>query len=113
MGESWLYWSDSVWLYRAVCFGLMVLLIGLVVWPEVSGRSGRSGAAFFLLGLCVFVVAARWPGLFYPKGFNPDEDQLLAAAVFSQDLCRGFAASSAGGFCGCHCTGTICHDDEA
>jgi hypothetical protein len=99
MGDSWLYWSDSVWLYRAVCFGLMALAAGLVVWPEVSGRAGRSGAAFFLLVLCAFVVAARWPGLFYPKGFNPDEDQLLAAAralVLDPVFFRAAEAGSSG-----------------
>ena len=99
MGESWLYWSDSVWLYRAVCFGLMALAVGMVVWPEVSGKAGRPGAAFFLLVLCAFVVAARWPGLFYPKGFNPDEDQLMAAAralVLDPVFFRAAEAGSSG-----------------
>lgn len=99
MGDSWIYWSDSVWLYRTVCFGLMAIAAGLVVWPEVSGRSGRLGAAFFLLALCSFVVAARWPGLFYPRGFNPDEDQLLAAAralVLDPVFFRASEAGSSG-----------------
>lgn len=99
MGESWLYWSDSVWLYRAVCLGLMALAAGLVVWPEVSGRAGRPVGVFFLLVLCAFVVAARWPGLFYPKGFNPDEDQLLAAAralVLDPVFFRAAEAGSSG-----------------
>ena len=99
MVDSWIYWSDSVLLYRVVCFGLMALAAGLVVWPEVSGRSGRLGAAFFLLALCMFVFAARWPGLFYPKGFNPDEDQLVAAAralVLDPVFFRAAEAGSSG-----------------
>ncbi len=99
MGDSWLYWSDSVWLYRAVCFGLMALAVGMVVWPEVSGKAGRPRGAFFLLVLCAFVVAARWPGLFYPKGFNPDEDQLVAAAralVLDPVFFRAAEAGSSG-----------------
>jgi hypothetical protein len=76
MGESWLYWSDNLALYRIVSFGLLALLAILVIWPAAMNKTGRVGAAFFVLVLCAFVVLARWPGLFYPRGFNPDEDQL-------------------------------------
>jgi hypothetical protein len=99
MVDSWIYWSDSVWLYHAVCFGLLALLVALVIWPEASNRTGRLGAAFFLLVLCVFVAGARWPGLFYPRGFNPDEDQLIAAAralVLDPVFFRSAEAGSSG-----------------
>lgn len=99
MPDFLIYWSDSVGLYRSVSFGLLALLAGMVVWPEVSNRSGRLGTVFFLLMLCAFVVAARWPGLFYPKGFNPDEDQLVAAAralVLDPVFFRAAEAGSSG-----------------
>jgi hypothetical protein len=79
MSGSWLYWSDHLPLYLFACFGLMALLGILVVWPVAINKTGWLGTAFFVLILCAFVVLARWPGLFYPRGFNPDEDQLVAA----------------------------------
>jgi hypothetical protein len=88
-----------VWLYHAVCFGSLALLVAFVIWPEALGKSGRLGAASFLFLLCVFVVAARWPGLFYPRGFNPDEDQLVAAAralVLDPVFFRAAEAGSSG-----------------
>jgi len=99
MGDSWMYWSDSVWLYRTFSFGLLAMLLGMVVWPEISGKSGRMSSAFFLSMLCAFVFAARWPGLFYPRGFNPDEDQLVAAAralVLDPVFFRACEAGSSG-----------------
>jgi hypothetical protein len=99
MGDSLIYWSDSVWLYHAVCFGSLALLVAFVIWPEASGKSGRLGTASFLFVLCIFVVAARWPGLFYPRGFNPDEDQLVAAAralVLDPVFFRAAEAGSSG-----------------
>jgi hypothetical protein len=99
MGESWMYWSDGVGLYRTICFGLLALLAGMVVWPAAMPRAGRLGTAFFVVALCSFVVLARWPGLFYPRGFNPDEDQLLAAAralVLDPVFFRAAEAGSSG-----------------
>ena len=99
MGDSLIYWSDSMWLYHAVCFGSLALLVAFVIWPEASGKSGRLGTASFLFVLCIFVVAARWPGLFYPRGFNPDEDQLVAAAralVLDPVFFRAAEAGSSG-----------------
>ena len=99
MVDSWIYWSDSVGLYHAVCFGSLALLVAFVIWPEALGKSGRLGTASFLFLLCVFVVAARWPGLFYPRGFNPDEDQLVSAAralVLDPVFFRAAEAGSSG-----------------
>lgn len=99
MFDSWIYWSETVWLYRTVSFGLLAMLLGMVVWPEVSGQSGRLSSAIFLLALCSFIFAARWPGLFYPRGFNPDEDQLVAAAralVLDPVFFRAAEAGSSG-----------------
>ena len=99
MGDALIYWSDSVGLYHAVCFGSLALLVAFVIWPEALGKSGRLGTASFLFLLCVFVVAARWPGLFYPRGFNPDEDQLVAAAralVLDPVFFRAAEAGSSG-----------------
>jgi hypothetical protein len=99
MGESWIFWSDSIWLYRVVCFGLLAVLGGLVVWPAAKSTTGWFGTAFFLFALCAFVVLARWPGLFYPRGFNPDEDQLVAAAralVLDPVFFRAAEAGSSG-----------------
>jgi hypothetical protein len=99
MGESWLYWSDNLALYRTACFGLLAILGVLVIWPAAMNKTGRMGAAFFVLVLCAFVILARWPGLFYPRGFNPDEDQLVAAAralVFDPVFFRAAEAGSSG-----------------
>ena len=99
MGESWLYWSDNLALYRTACFGLLAILGVLVIWPAAMNKTGRLGATFFVLVLCAFVILARWPGLFYPRGFNPDEDQLVAAAralVFDPVFFRAAEAGSSG-----------------
>jgi hypothetical protein len=99
MGESWLYWSDNLALYRTACFGLLAILGVLVIWPVAMNKTGRLGAAFFVLVLCAFVILARWPGLFYPRGFNPDEDQLVAAAralVLDPVFFRAAEAGSSG-----------------
>jgi hypothetical protein len=34
MGDALIYWSDSVGLYHAVCFGSLALLVAFVIWPE-------------------------------------------------------------------------------
>jgi hypothetical protein len=99
MLDSLLYWSDSEVLYRIVSFGLLALLAILVICPAAMNKTGRAGAAFFVLVLCAFVVLARWPGLFYPRGFNPDEDQLVAAAralVLDPVFFRAAEAGSSG-----------------
>jgi hypothetical protein len=99
MGESWLYWSDNLALYLTACFGLLAILGVLVIWPAAMNKTGRLGAAFFVLVLCAFVILARWPGLFYPRGFNPDEDQLVAAAralVLDPVFFRAAEAGSSG-----------------
>jgi hypothetical protein len=99
MLDSLLYWSDSEVLYRIVSFGLLALLAILVIRPAAMNKAGRLGAPFFVLVLCAFVVLARWPGLFYPRGFNPDEDQLVAAAralVLDPVFFRAAEAGSSG-----------------
>lgn len=99
MGDYLIYWSDSIGLYHAVCFVSLALLVAFVIWPEALGKSNRFGTASFLFLLCVFVVASRWPGLFYPRGFNPDEDQLIAAAralVLDPVFFRAAEAGSSG-----------------
>ena len=99
MLDSLLYWSDSEVLYRIISFGLLALLAILVIWPAATNKTGRMGAAFFVLVLCAFVILARWPGLFYPRGFNPDEDQLVAAAralVLDPVFFRSAEAGSSG-----------------
>jgi hypothetical protein len=99
MGESWLYWSDNLALYLTACFGLLAILGVLVIWPAAKSETGWFGTAFFLFALCAFVVLARWPGLFYPRGFNPDEDQLVAAAralVLDPVFFRAAEAGSSG-----------------
>lgn len=99
MLDSLLYWSDSEVLYRIISFGLLALLAILVIWPAATNKTGRMGAAFFVLVLCAFVILARWPGLFYPRGFNPDEDQLVAAAralVLDPVFFRAAEAGSSG-----------------
>ena len=99
MLDSLLYWSDSEVLYRVVSFGLLALLAILVIRPAAMNKAGRLGAPFFVLVLCAFVVLARWPGLFYPRGFNPDEDQLVAAAralVLDPVFFRAAEAGSSG-----------------
>jgi len=99
MGESWMCWSDGVGLYRTMCFGLLAVLAGMVVWSAGMPKAGRLGSAFFVVALCSFVFLARWPGLFYPQGFNPDEDQLLAAAralVLDPVFFRAAEAGSSG-----------------
>ena len=99
MSGSWMYWSDHLTLYLIACFGLLVILGILVVWPVAMDKTGWLGTAFFVLILCIFVVLARWPGLFYPRGFNPDEDQLVAAAralVLDPVFFRAAEAGSSG-----------------
>jgi hypothetical protein len=99
MLDSLLYWSDSEVLYRIISFGLLALLAILVIWPAATNKTGRMGAAFFVLVLCAFVILARWPGLFYPRGFNPDEDQFVAAAralVLDPVFFRATEAGSSG-----------------
>jgi len=51
MVDSWIYLSESGRPYRAVCFGMLRLLITvtLVIWPEASGKSGLLGTASFLI----------------------------------------------------------------
>ena len=79
MSESWMYWSDNLPLYLIACFGLLAILGILVVLPVAMNKTGWLGASVFVLILCAFEVLARWPGLFYSCGFNPHEDQLVAA----------------------------------
>ena len=99
MGETWIYWSDSVVLYSTMCFGLLAILGAMAVWPAIIRKTSWHGDALYIFTLCGFVFAARWPGLFYPRGFNPDEDQLVAAAralVLDPVFFRAAEAGSSG-----------------
>ena len=49
MVDSWMYWPDSVWLYRAKRFGLAAFMSVFAIRTEASGKSGRIGTASFLI----------------------------------------------------------------
>ncbi len=79
----WLYWSDHPLLYQTTVWALWLAALALVFLPERGGGRSRPwnvAAGTFVPLLWLFIFAARWPGLFGPMGYNPDEDQLLAAA---------------------------------
>lgn len=87
-----LFWADTQWLYRCVVFGGLGLLTAQTIW--FSWQNTKNGYErtkshtgyffcsewFFLFLIGLFIFASRWPGLFYPVSFNPDEDQFVAAA---------------------------------
>ena len=79
---SLLYWSDYRLLYFLVAYGGAIGLFLLAIWPAFRSEgigSFRSSWMFpILLGL--WMVATRWPGLFYYLPFDPDEAQIVAAA---------------------------------
>lgn len=86
------YWSDSRTLYFGVVGALIWVLAGLVLAPSLREGSrlqqpwrglfsGISSSGVFLAVVVCLIFAGRWPGLFFPKAFNPDEDQLIVAAM--------------------------------
>lgn len=90
--DSLLFWADIPALYRCVVFGTLALLITQTVFLAYTHTQNNHPLAQtkrnyflhsqwgFLLLIGLFVFTSRWPGLFYPHGFNPDEDQFVAAA---------------------------------
>ncbi len=86
--ENLIYWSDNRTFYFCTVWSLFAfsfLLCSLPVWlsPESTSKGFRKAFAspsLLLLSFGLLLFSARWPGLFYPIGYNPDEDQLLAAA---------------------------------
>lgn len=85
---DWIFWSDSKTLYQLVAGGLWVLCLIAVFLPTANSAKtvpfscfwNFGSSAVFLTSIALFILAGRWPGLFGPQGYNPDEDQLLAAA---------------------------------
>lgn len=86
---SWQYWSDNFYLYHSVTWILWLSGLALVFSPllreRAADRPNASSVAhfstvLFLLAVWLYIFSARWPALFGPGAYNPDEDQLLAAA---------------------------------
>jgi hypothetical protein len=85
--EKLLYWSDNRMLYMAISFGLLSLLAFLCVIPTLNNKTSfkhiitvLKSEYVFIFTLFAFVFAARWPSLFWYKGYSIDEDQFLSAA---------------------------------
>ena len=80
--HSLLYWSDCRQLYLIVAYGGALVLFLLASMPAFLREGIRSNSSSWiypiLLGL--WMVATRWPGLFYYLPFDPDEAQIVAAA---------------------------------
>jgi hypothetical protein len=74
-------------LYMAISFGLLSLLTFLCVIPTLNTKTSceriiilLKSEYFFIFTFFAFVFAARWPSLFWYKGYSIDEDQFLSAA---------------------------------
>jgi hypothetical protein len=105
-----LYWSDSLPIYNSVLWGGWVALLLLSCFPFFFTSSSANFPQkvwwkvlmhhlFFAVGVGLWIILARWPGLFYPIGFNIDEDQFLAAAratLIDPVFFRGAEAGSTG-----------------
>lgn len=78
-----MFWSDN----RGVFFGvsvtltLLVLLLALLPMTRWALLRWVRGTTPFLLVMLVLMLAARWPGFHYPKAFEVDEAQIVAAAM--------------------------------
>ena len=81
MGEL-LYWSDSRQAYFLVAYGGALILCLMAAWPAFHRKQEAKANPVWLypalLGL--WMLAARWPGLFYYLPYDPDEAQIVAAA---------------------------------
>ena len=77
-----LYWSDYRPLYFLVSYGGALVLFLMAAWPVKHSQTKDLPKAswLFLFFLCFWMVASRWPGLFYFLPFDPDEAQIVAAA---------------------------------
>ncbi len=71
----------------AISFGLLSLLTFLCVIPTLSIKTScerliilLKSEYLFIFTLYAFIFAARWPSLFWYKGYSIDEDQFLSAA---------------------------------
>ncbi len=99
--ESLLYWSDQRPLYFLVAYGGAIGLCLFAAWPAISrGKQHpwKEGLLFLVL-LGLWMVAARWPGLFYFLPFDPDEAQFVAAAqtLANQPVLYRMADGATGG----------------
>lgn len=82
-----LFWSDVPGLYVVVVFGALGILLVLAVASvslenRVSGNLllRRGVTVAFLVLVCIFIFATRWPSLYHFLSFSIDEDQFVLAA---------------------------------
>jgi hypothetical protein len=105
------YWSDSPVVYNWILWGGWIVLLFLSCGPFLFPKGSTSNTSrpclrktilhpvVFGMVVGLWIMLARWPGLFYPVGFNIDEDQFLAAAratVMDPVFFRGAEAGSTG-----------------
>ncbi|MFY8217159.1 MAG: hypothetical protein ACOVMP_11240 [Chthoniobacterales bacterium] len=78
-----MFWSDDKTLFFFVCAALTLLVLALSLLPMTKWASYRwvRWSSPFLVALFLLMLAARWPGFFYPKAFEVDEAQIVAAAM--------------------------------
>lgn len=78
-----MFWSDNRFLYFGVCviLTLAVVLLALLPMTRWTSHPIVRWAAPFLLLMLALMLAARWPGFHYPKAFEVDEAQIVAAAM--------------------------------
>lgn len=85
MFKALFVWLDAT--PAAYWFGAATatMLFGLWLAAGLSGRAttspGRGADRRFALLTLLLILAWRWPVFFHPNDFNPDEGQLIAAAL--------------------------------
>lgn len=87
--NEFLFWSDNKQFYFLATYGSLAVLILLSAQPLIFGtkKVGFLNSNFlFLFVSLMFLIIARWPSLFWYRGYSIDEDQFLSAAwVLLQD----------------------------
>jgi|GEM_PF-1776396 len=78
-----MFWSDNRFLYFSVCAVLTLLVLGFALLPMTRWKSRQwvRYAGPFLFLMLALMLAVRWPGFHYPKAFEVDEAQIVAAAL--------------------------------
>lgn len=103
--ESLLYWSDSKTLFFRWVYILLGLLLAFALVPVAPTRwferfkpaKAVLSPWIFSVIVVAFILVGRWPGLFYPSALNPDEDQLVVAAMAFPSFIALFAWFAVGG----------------